>query len=63
MGHYPRAQLCFCHRLPPIYEKFNGREGQFMNRGYAFQAPSWNAAFPHQILLTKACPFYNFYQL
>ena len=43
---------CQC-RLPPISKKPAGIEGQFLNRGFAFQAPAWGRCRLHEVMLRK----------
>ena len=42
-------------RLPPIERRWTSGMGKdaFMNRGYTFQCPAWQACNLHQVLLTK----------
>lgn len=43
---------CSC-RLPPISKKPMGIDGQFLNRGFAFQAPAWGRCRLHEVMLRK----------
>ena len=44
--------MCSC-RLPPISKKPMGVDGQFLNRGFAFQAPAWGRCRLHEVMLRK----------
>ena len=46
------AYVYLC-RLPPISKKPMGIEGQFLNRGFAFQAPAWSRCRLHEIMLRQ----------
>ena len=47
-----QARVC-SRRLPPISKKPMGIDGQFLNRGFAFQAPAWGRCRLHEVMLRK----------
>ena len=44
---------CFMCRLPPISKRHRGIDGEFLNRGFAFQSPAWGRCRLHEVMLRK----------